>query len=163
MDFPLRIPFKLGMVNNSDGWNETTESKFRDLVTIINNYGRDGLSEQVVTPSDTSILLTSDFNLASVNSGITPQTVLSNVIIDTDLKKRMYYLIVDSNRSTFTLKSDTVNLVPSNHASYNRTVYILRKLDENTVIIYKELKDMYLPASPDFDTEDFIDWDLAVG
>jgi hypothetical protein len=39
----------------------------------------------------------------------------------------------------------------------------LRKLDENTVIIYKELKDMYLPAPPDFDTEDFIDWDLAVG
>lgn len=163
MKFPMRIPFNLGKVKNSDEWDDAATSKYLDLVKVINEYAGNKHSEVDLTPLNTTVYVTPEYNITSIESLITPAEVTSDIQFSEGLQKRLYYLIVDSNGSTITLDSSTHTLLSNNHGSYNRTLYILRKLDESTVIVYKELKDMYIPDPSEFDTLDFVDLDLTSG
>jgi hypothetical protein len=163
-EFPIVIPFKLGKVRNSNDWTKKTENKFQDLIDLINEKIDNGYKDEILYSVDSKITLTTEYNIKEVYSylGMGPTKVNIEVDIPTSMDKPMYYLILDSNRARVNLISDNLNNSIDNE-SYNRTLYIFRKLDESNIIVYKCLKDIYVKGRSDFESEDFLDWDLLTG
>lgn len=158
----MRIPFKLGKIKNSNSWTDETSERFSELINTINKKLNNKSFSKNLNSLDRSVTLSSENNIAEIGSTSGSTSYNVNVSIDDqDNDKTLFYLILDST-ANISLTS-TLGMVSNGTSSKNRTLYIIRKLDEDTILIYKELKDIYLPDSPDFETEDFIDWDLPVG
>jgi hypothetical protein len=162
MDFPIRIPFKLGKVKNSNSWTDETTSKFYNLINTLNTNINNKSVEKNITPLNTSVTLTAEHNIGVIGSNLNPGSYNININVDIEENKKLYYLVIDSNKSNFTLTS-TLAIYSNKNLSFNRTLYIIRKLDEETILVYKELKDIYVPDKPDYETLDFLDWDLPSG
>jgi hypothetical protein len=162
MDFPIQVPFKLGRVKNSDEWTEGEELRYTDLINLINRTLYNSSSYTTVNPLTSSISLTMENNISHAESFLGEVKAPLEVNVPEGLEKRNFYLIVDSNMSSIKVETDGLRESTLNE-SFNRSVYVLRKIDESVIILYKIIKDVYVPDVGDFDSEDFLDWDILAG
>lgn len=162
MYFPIQVPFKLGRVKNSDEWSDEEGLKYTDLINLINRTLYNDSSYDSINPLTSSITLTMENNISHVESFLGEVNASLSINVPEGLEKRNFYLIVDSNMSSIKIETDGLREHYSNQ-TFNRTVYVLRKVDESTVIIYKIIKDVYIPDIGDFDSDDFLDWDILAG
>lgn len=158
LHFPMRIDFDLSKVRNID--NPTSIDSVIELAHKINKSLNHRFSDtQTLTSSSQDISLSNDYNIAIVKSVGASRYIRSQVNIEdlTDTDSDIYYLSIDSNRSSVDLQGDVYGTT----TSYNRSLFVLREVGDSVVIL-KEFKDMYIEEEGDFDMQDFVGWDLNI-
>ena len=165
----MRTPFELGKVKNSNDWTKLALGEYVKVtkdVNIIDNSSYPSASGITSSRAAVSFFDSTTISRANSEVGEISQEITINLYEyeEGSQNRVMYYLIINSEGSVISLgSSDDVKVISNGTASFNRTVYILRRISIDSFVVYKELKDMYAEDEPDLDSEDFSDWECTAG
>jgi len=162
MEFPLQITFNLEKVRN-ESWTEDLNKRWDSLIyliknTIDNNHQKD-TSDSINHYTSQWNYISSEFNIKEIEFYFSEYRELDlDMLFPDDTSKDTFYVIMDSNGHTVSISLNSGEVESS--PGFNRTLYIIRKLEDSSFIIYKKLLDMFFPEEGEFDSSDFIDWDF---
>lgn len=161
MAFPMRVDFSLGRLKNEN--SSATLQLLSDLYNKINSKLNNNTNSTEVNSLVKDVPMSSIENIQLVESSVAGGTHANlNINFSENLTKNKYYLIVDSNSASIGVSS-SIELQYDGSASFNRTLFVLQAIDDSNVVVTDVIKDMYYIEDGDFDTEDFIGWDLNIG
>lgn len=161
MNFPMRVDFSLGRLKNST--NPTSYPEMLELYNSINSKVLHRVSTSSVTSLNKVVNIDSIESIELIESSLLENSY-SELIVNfpQEINKKRYYLVVDSNASFLKIKTSK-NELGSNGSTYNRTIYVFHPISSDTIVVTNILKDMYQTEESEFETEDFVGWDLNIG
>lgn len=162
MEFPIQITFDLEKVRN-ESWTTSLNQKWDSLIELINksidnDYSKD-ISSSITSLSSKVNYIDSEYNVKEIEFSFAEYRDFTlDIKFPEDNFRDTYYVIIEPNGNSvsISLNGDENPTLPG----FNRTLYIIKKLDVSNFLVYKKLEDMYFPEEGEFDSNDFIDWDF---